>query len=198
LIPNIEKLNPQRVLIKKGARKRMKMQKIIHRLSVRAQRKKLQLMFVKQKENAYMQIETKQAVIIPMIMNTRIGFKTRKKKRRIVELNTGRNLFSYSTILSGDPLNSLRYSSKYSTIADSRLLEQIKNFREHTLIPDLNFTDLFFISHKHFPVNSIGISVIQKNKEVFKKQLTITPGHHVSRPRNITKSRMRTSKQVKQ
>jgi len=197
LILDIKKLNSQHVLIKKGARKRIKMQTIIHRLNVGAQRKKLQLMLVTQKENAYRQIETKQAVIIPMIMNTRKGLKTRKKKRRIVELNTGKNLFSYSTIPSGDLSNNMQYSVKYSTITDSKLLERTKNFHEYTLVPDLDFTDLIF-SQKHFSKNPMGTPAVhRKKKEVFKKQLAITPIHHVSGPRKPIRSPMEANKQVK-
>lgn len=198
MMSDIKKLNSQHVLIKKGSRKRMKMQKIIHRLNVGAQRKKLQILYVKQKGNAYKQTGKKKAVIIPMVTNTRKKLETRKKKRRIIELNTGKNLFSYSTMPSGDLSNNMQYSVKYSTITDPKHLEQTKNFHEHTLVPDLNFVNLVF-SLKHFSNNSMETSAThRKKKVVFKKQLKTTPVQHVSGSRKPIRRQMGTNKRVKQ
>lgn len=192
------KLSSQHMLIKKEVRKRLKIQKNVHKSKVRAQRNKLQFMLSKQKENAYIMIETKQDVIIPRMMNTRKGLKTRKQKRRIIELNMGKNLFSYSTIPSGNISDNLQSSLRYSTMTNSKHSERMNNFYEYTLVPDLNFTDLFVFSPKPISKNPRDTpAVCRKRKEVHKKQLSMTPESHVKGPRTVLQSRLRTNKQVK-
>jgi hypothetical protein len=192
------KSSSQHMLVKKEVRKHLKIQKNIHKSKVRAQRNKLQLMLSKQEKNAYRMIEKKQAVIIPQIMNTRKGLKTRKQKRRIIELNTGKNLFSYSTIPSGELSDNLQSSLRYSTITNLKLSERMKNFYEYTLVPDLNFTDLFVFSQKPLSKNPRNTPALcRKRKEVSKKQLAMTPKYHISGPRTVLRTRLRTNKQVK-
>ena len=195
MIHDIEKLNSQYILTKKAVRKRLKIQKKIHRSSVQVQKKKLQFMLSKQKETAYRQIEMKQAVIIPLILNTKKGLKARKIRRRIIELNTGKNIFSYSTLPSSEFLDkSLRHSIKTS----SNLSKKMEKCYEYTLVPDLNFADLFVISQKPFSKNPEGAPLVcRTEKEVPKKQLAVMPKHHVSGPLVRLRSRLRNSKQVK-
>jgi hypothetical protein len=184
---NIGKLGSNHTLVVKDIRKRMKMQKKNHILSVEAQNNKLKIMLLRQKDKAYRQIELKQNVIVPLLQSTRKGLKTRKVKRRIIELNKGKNLFSYSTILSGDILDN---AFRYSTTSNYNLSERMKKLCKYTLVPDLNFTDLFVFSHKPFLKGSVGtLPVFGKLKEVSKKQLAITPDHHVSGPQVELRSR---------
>jgi hypothetical protein len=192
------KLNYQHMLIKKETRKRLKIQKNVHRLNVGAQRNKLQLMLLKQKENACTQIKMKQSVIIPLIKDIQKGLKTKKKKRRIMELNARKNLFFYSTIPSEKFSDNIQYSLRYPTITSSKFSELMKSYYGYTLVPDLNFTDLFVFSHKSFSRDLVGApSVCRKRKEMYNNKLAITPTRQISEHRTVLKNSIRINKQVK-